>query len=307
MEDDIDWNQARAFLKTVETGSLSAAARALGLTQPTLSRQIAMLETGLGIVLFERVGKRLVLTESGRQLADHVKPMGEAADRFALAAKGQSQTIEGKVTITASDIMAAYILPPVLSRLREAAPAVSISVIASNSVDDLMRREADIALRHVPPSQPDLIARRFADSKVALYASRSAIDRFGPIAAPADIAKIPLIGFIETDGLDEELAKRGLPVTRQSFSWHCASALVTLEMVRNGMGAGIIFCEIADTLPDLVRIFPDMEPLYAPLWLVAHREVHASRRIRVVFDALAQALEQREMRGISRAVRENPG
>ncbi|MDH5452601.1 MAG: LysR family transcriptional regulator, partial [Paracoccaceae bacterium] len=141
-----DWNHMRAFLATAEGGSLSAAARALGQTQPTLGRQVAALEAQLGIMLFERVGRSLALTQSGRDLLEHVRSMGEAANRISLAASGQSQSIEGRVRITASDIMSAYVLPPVLRHLRQLAPLLDIDIVAANDIRDLMRREADIAI-----------------------------------------------------------------------------------------------------------------------------------------------------------------
>jgi len=139
-----DWNQARAFLATAEEGSLSAAARVLGQRQPTLSRQVARLEEDLGVMLFERIGRRLMLTQPGIELLEHFKAMGAAADLVTLTASGQSQAIEGQVSITATDFMATYRLPRVLSRIRDVAPGIKISVSTSNEVRDLMRREADI-------------------------------------------------------------------------------------------------------------------------------------------------------------------
>ncbi|MCJ7598755.1 MAG: LysR family transcriptional regulator, partial [Methyloceanibacter sp.] len=138
-----DWNQARAFLATVEEGSLSAAARALGMTQPTLGRQVAALEQELGVVLFERVGRGLTLTPNGLELVDHVRAMRDAASQVSLTASGQSQTIEGSVCISASEAVAAYQLPPILAKLRDIAPGIEVEVVASTAVSDLRRREAD--------------------------------------------------------------------------------------------------------------------------------------------------------------------
>lgn len=163
-----DWNHLRAFLATVESGSLSAAARSLGLTQPTLGRQVAALEQELGVLLFERLGRSLVPTLAGRELFESARSMGEAASRLSIIASGQSQSIEGLVRITASDIVAAHILPPILKRLNEVAPGIVVDVVADNDVRDLMRREADIAIRHVRPEQPDLIARRGAPPPISM-------------------------------------------------------------------------------------------------------------------------------------------
>jgi len=145
---NFDWNRARAFLVTAEEGSLSAAARALGMAQPTLGRQVDALERELGVTLFQRVGRGLVLTPGGLALLDHVRAMGEAANRVSLSAFGQSQSIEGTICISASETYAAVLLPPIIAKLRLAEPRIKIEIIASHTTSDLRRREADIALRN---------------------------------------------------------------------------------------------------------------------------------------------------------------
>lgn len=285
-----DWNQMRAFLATVEAGSLSAAARALGLTQPTLSRQIAALEDDLGLLLFERIGRRMALTEAGHRLAEHARTMGGAADRISMTAASQSQSLEGRVRVTAVDILAAYLLPPILHKLYALAPGIEVEVIASNSIDDLMKREADIAIRHVRPDHEELITRRCRDTEIALYAAKAFLDRHGRPTQGRDLAEAPFIGYAPDDSIDQELNKRGVPVTRRNFRWLCVSSLVGLEIIRQGLGVGVTFAAAADRIPELERVLPDMEPLIAPIWLTAHRELRTSPRIRIVFDALAEAL-----------------
>lgn len=285
-----DWNQMRAFFATVEAGSLSGAARALGLTQPTLSRQMAALEAQLGLMLFERVGKRLMLTAAGGQLLDEVRAMRAAADRIGMLASGQSQAAEGLVRITASDVVAAHMLPPVLKRLQALAPGITVEVIASATVDNLMRREADIAIRHVQPNQPDLIARRCPDSAVRLYASRDLLDRIGRTADPQRLAEAQFIGFVDGGQLVADLVRRGVPVGAHNFRWFCNNTLVATEMIRQGLGVGVMFEEVARGIYGIECVLPDMEPLLAPMWLVCHRELHTSRRIRLVYDLLAQCL-----------------
>ncbi|WP_332701769.1 LysR family transcriptional regulator [Devosia sp.] len=287
---DFDWNQMRAFLATVERGSLSGAARELGLTQPTLSRQIAALEQALGLLLFERMGRRLVLTASGGQLVEQVKIMRAAADRIGLAVSGQSQATEGLVRITASDIVAAHMLPPVLERLRDIAPGIVVEVLASNSIDNLMRREADIAIRHVQPDHPDLIARRCPDSAVLIYAASALLDRLGRPSTAAALGDAPFIGFVQGEALVAELNARGIPVTQQNFRWITNSFVAGIEMVRQGLGIGVMFREVAERIAGLECVLPDMRPIAAPMWLVAHRELHSSRRIRLVFDLLVETL-----------------
>lgn len=288
-----DWNQARAFLATVEEGSLSAAARALGLTQPTLGRQVAALEEDLGILLFERVGKSLVLTPSGVELLDHVRAMCEAANRISLTASGQSKTIDGQVRITASDVMSAYILPPVLKRLRKTAPLLEIDIVASNDIRDLQLREADIAIRHVRPEQPGLIARHVSDATAHFYASKSYLDRNGRPESSDALTDHAFIGFGDNDRMIDRLNAFGLSLTRENFRLGSESGVVAWEMARHGLGIIVMSDEVAADAPGIERILPDMEPFIFPMWLTAHRELHTSRRIRLVFDLLANFLTKK--------------
>ncbi|QMU57457.1 MAG: LysR family transcriptional regulator [Boseongicola sp.] len=163
---NFDWNQVRAFLATLEEGSLSAAARSLGLTQPTLGRQVAALEDRLDVTLFERAGRELIPTPAALEMAEHVRAMGEAATRFSLVATGQSQSVEGVVKITATEMFAAQLMPDLVAELRTTHPGIILEVIATNSLSDLRRREADIAVRNADPTDPDLIARRMSVVRV---------------------------------------------------------------------------------------------------------------------------------------------
>ncbi|MCP4315685.1 MAG: LysR family transcriptional regulator [Hyphomicrobiales bacterium] len=285
-----DWNQARAFLVTAEEGSLSAAARALGLTQPTLGRQVAGLEEELGVTLFERVGRSLSLTQPGLELLDHFRTMGEAASRISLAASGKSQAIEGQVSITATNMMATYNLPSILERLRDIAPGIEIEIIASNDVRDLTRREADIAIRHVRPEQPDLIARLVSEMTAQLYASKDYLDRFGRPEKPEDLSGAQFIGFGQSDRLLPVFNGLGLSLTTRNFKLTTASGTVILALVRQGLGISIVTDDLAEVNPDLELVLPQLDPIPVPVWLVTHRELHTSRRIRLVFDLLAEAL-----------------
>jgi len=290
-----DWNQARAFLATAEEGSLSAAARALSQTQPTLSRQVAALEKNLGVTLFERVGRSLTLTQSGLELLDHVRAMGEAASHVSLTASGQSQSIEGDVCITASDVMATYLLPPVIQQLRDFAPGIEIEVVASNSVSDLQRREADIAIRHMQPEQPDLIARRLSDSTAHLYAARSYLDRFGRPTSVAELNEAAFIGIGQTDQLITILNEWGLSLRTTNFAVSTASGVVAWEFAKQGLGICVMADEVASLDQNMETVLPEDEPFKFPVWLATHRELHTSRRIRLVFDFLAEALSKNDL------------
>lgn len=285
-----DWNQARAFLATSEEGSLSAAARKLGQRQPTLSRQVASLEEDLGVMLFERIGRKLMLTQAGIDLLEHVKAMGTAADLVSLAASGQSQTVEGEVSITTTDVMAVLHLPRVLRLIRGAAPGISINVSTSNDVRDLMRREADISIRHARPDQPDLVGKLIGEMSAHLYASREYLQTRGLPATPADLSGADFIGFDSAAQTLSALSAWGLPLTDRNVKLSTSNGSAYLAMVREGLGIGVAFGENEEMMPDLVPVLPDLDPIVVPVWLVTHRELHTSRRIRLVFDLLADNL-----------------
>ncbi len=188
-----DWNQARRLGPRRRVAA--AAARALGLTQPTLSRQVAGLEEALGVTLFERTSRALLLTLAGTELLEHFRGMGDAANRISLTATGQSEAVTGKVVIAATNGMATYVLPRVLKDLRTRAPGLQIEIIASNETSDLRRREADIAIRHKRPQDENLFARRLRDTVGQLYASKQYLDEVGRPSTAADLAKMHFVGF----------------------------------------------------------------------------------------------------------------
>ncbi len=286
----LDWNLARAFLETAEARSLSAAARRLGLTQPTLSRQVAALEQTLGVLLFERVGKRLALTESGADLLAHVQGMGEAANELMLAAVGRARSVEGCVTLSAGDAFCAYLLPGLLAQIREQAPGIMLRVTCSNAISDLRRREADIAIRHVRPDEPDLIGKLVYQSDSYFYASRQWVERNGVPGTPQDVPAGDLIYYAEPDHFAEHLSRLGFPITAQEFRLGSDNWVVIWEMIKSGLGIGVMAAIVAARTPGVVRVLPDLTSVPVPVWLVAHRELRTSRRIRIVFDLLAQEI-----------------
>ena len=285
-----DWNRARAFLITAEEGSLSAAARALGMAQPTLGRQVDALEEELGVVLFERVGRGLTLTPSGLELLDHVRAMGDAANRVSLSAAGQSQSIEGTVCIAASETYAAILLPPIIAKLRRAEPGIDIEIVTSNKASDLRRREADIAIRNFRPTEPDLVAKKIRDVPARLYAAPAYLERIGNPKLPYDLRHADFISIDNSGMFLKGLNALGLNLAQRNFPIFTENYLVMWELVKHGLGIGVLDGNIGDAEPLVRRALPELEPLMFPIWLVAHREVNTSRRIRVVFDLLAEEL-----------------
>lgn len=289
---DFDWNQARAFLAAAREGSYSAAARALGTTQPTIGRQVSALEASLGVALFERVGRGLALTDAGMELAEHVGAMGDAAMRVSLAAAGQSTALDGLVRITASEVITAHLLPPVVERVRREHPGIELELVASNAVQDLRRREADIAVRNARPKDPELVGRKVRDAAGRMYASRRYVERVGPLEAPEDIARAEVFGFDHTDVMLDWLRALGLPVTRSSFPVVTANHLVQWELARRGHGICVMMEDVGDADPEMCRVFPSLPAMPVPIWVVSHRELHTSRRMRVVFDLLGEVLAE---------------
>ena len=287
-----DWNQVRAFLATAEEGSLSAAARALQSTQPTIGRQVSALEACLGVTLFERAGRALVMTSAGHDLLEHVQAMGDAASRVSMVAAGQSQDVAGRVTITASELFAAAFLPPVLLKLRAEAPGIEIEIVASDRIEDLTRRDADIALRHVRPDQPDLIARHLSDATAGFYASKGYVDAHGRPETAADLAQHVFVGPREPAQMFEVLEAHGITLTADQFKLSADSGVVMWEMMRAGLGITIMPHGLWPHIKEVEPILHDTARIAFPVWLVTHRELRTSRRIRIVFDALADVLSQ---------------
>ena len=288
-----DWNRARAFLIAAEEGSYSAAARALGLAQPTLGRQVSGLQSELGVTLFERVGNQLELTEAGMQLLEHVRAMGEAAASVSLTAAGQASAIEGTVRVAASQAVAAYLLAPIVGRLRGEYPALQIEIVVSNQISDLRRREADIAIRHARPKDPELIATKIRDRSAAwMYATPEYIDKIGnPRSIDAFCGAAPTIfGFDDRPLMRDMLRAQGFALEVGAFSLRSDDHLVQWELAKRGLGICIMMEEVGDQEPAVSRVLGDLDPPASfPTWLTTHRELRTSRRINTVFDSIRDA------------------
>ncbi|MGY8872444.1 MAG: LysR family transcriptional regulator [Pseudomonadales bacterium] len=285
---NFDWNHTRAFLATAEEGTLSAAAKALGLTQPTLSRQVSALESDLGITLFERVGQRLVLTDSGMELLEHARLMRDAALQFSLAATGQSQQIEGSVIVSAGELDAAFRLPKIIAKLRREEPGINIEVIVTNATSDLKRREADIAIRNFRPTQNDLIAKKLGEEVGWLYGTKDYLEQLPQFTDFSELKDIQIIGFDRSNLVSNMLNQQGWQLSKQNFKLITSFQLLQFELCKEGMGL-IFFPEhLGDKEPSLIRAFEHMGPVIRlPIWLVCHQELRTSLRVRRVFDFIA--------------------
>ena len=289
---DFDWSLARTFLAALEAGSLLGAAKRLGSSQPTVGRQISELESQLGVALFERTGRGLVPTQSALQLAVSAQAMEAAALQLARSGSGSQKQISGTVRITASQPVACYLLPPILSDMRRALPEVQVELESSNVVSNLLRREADIALRMVRPDQATLIAKKIGDVGVGTYASRDYLTRRGTPKRPMDLIGHDLIGYDKGEDIIRGFRAAGQSVTREAFAFRTDDLIVQWQAVRAGLGIGFFATYLARTDPDVLTLLPTMALPELPMWLTVHREIRTSQRIRTVFDFLAAALPQ---------------
>ena len=284
-----DWALLRAFLEVAQAGSLSRAALALGSSQPTLSRQVAQLEAQLGHALFERTTRGVRLTEAGAALRVPVERMREQALQFELVAAGRSQSLAGTVRVTASDVYSAYVLPPLLRALRESQPEIQIELVASDRIENLLERDADIALRTARPRQTALVARRLADQPLGLYAHRDYLLAHGRPTA-ATLRQHAWVGYDRSDQMLRGFRAAGIVVDKTMFGFRCDNQIVAWQAVLAGLGIGVMAQRVAAQFPQVLRVLPKVVIAPMPLWLTAHRELRGTPRLRVVFDALAQAL-----------------
>jgi DNA-binding transcriptional LysR family regulator len=291
LQHGFDWSLVRSFLAALDQGSLLGAARALRTSQPTVGRHIVELESQLGVVLFERTGRGLVATATALQLASAAREMEAGALQLARTLSGVQTQTAGTVRITASVPVAVQLMPPLLVNMRRALPDIQIELVSSNQVSNLLRREADIALRMVRPEQSSLIAKKIGDVNLGAYAHRNYLARHGPLRKVTDLLQHELIGSDTDPAILQGFAALGYPVTRDAFAFRSDDFIVQWQALRAGLGIGFMADYMTRDDPDVLRLLPGLlkiPPL--PMWLAVHREIRSSQRIRAVFDFLAEAL-----------------
>lgn len=284
------WDLYRSFLSVVRLGSLSAAARELELTQPTLGRHIAELESDLGAALFVRSQSGVSPTEAALALRPHAEAMEAAAAALVRASSGTAGEPEGSVRLTASEFVGVEVLPAILSAFREAHPKIAVELSLSNLNQDLLRRDADIAVRMARPTQTALIARRLGSVAIGLYAHHSYIARHGMAKSVADLANHALIGFDADTVALRAYRQTGLPISREMFAFRSDSEHAQLAALRSGFGIGGCQAKVAARNPDLVPVLPRDFRVELEMWLVMHEDQRGIRRVRLLYDHLAAAL-----------------
>jgi DNA-binding transcriptional LysR family regulator len=292
MNTSFDWRLIQSFLAVLEHGSLLGAARALQSSQPTMGRHIADLEAQLGVVLFERTGRGLQPTATALRLATSARAMEAGALQLAHGVSSAQMGVRGSVRITASQPVACLLLPPLLLQMRQALPDIQVELVASNDVTNLLRREADIALRMVRPDQSSLVARRIGTVALGAFAHRDYLRRRGVPRQPTDLLAHELVGNDRNEDILRGFAALGYPVGREQFAFRTDDLMAYWQAVRAGLGIGFVAHYMARTDPDVQPVLPMLKPPPLPIWLTVHREIRTSARIRAVYDFLAEAVPQ---------------
>jgi DNA-binding transcriptional LysR family regulator len=292
MASEIGWELYRSFLGVLQEGSLSGAARALGITQPTVGRHIAALEKALGTALFTRSHTGLLPTESAVALRVYAEAMDSTAAALERAATSQGQDVRGVVRITASETIGVEVLPSIIARLREEYPDLKIELSLTDRVQDLLRREADIAVRMTHPRQENLVACRVGQVELGLYATRAYLDRHGTPRNTSDLTRHAIIGFDQANAFLRGAGKSLPALTRDIFSLRTDSAHAQLALLRSG--AGVLLCQvpIARRNASLVRLLPRQISLSLEIWITMHEDLRGRPACRVTFDALVAGLSQ---------------
>lgn len=289
---DFDWRLARSFLAVLDRGSLLGAARMLGSSQPTLGRHIAELEAQLGVVLFERTGQGLQPTAMATRLAEAARTMESGALALSRSVSGANTALGGTVRISASQATARHLLPALLARMRRELPEIQIELVATNEVSNLLRREADIALRMTAPETSSVVARRIGKFALGAFAQRDYLRRRGTPRQATDLLKHDLLGYDRDDSILRSSAQLGAPLKREDFCFRTDDVSVYWEALRQGMGIGFVSESLAHTDGEVVRVLPALKLPVMPVWLAVHREVRTDRRIRAVYDFLARTIPQ---------------
>lgn len=292
MKSDIGWEYWRTFLAVAKTGSLSAAARRLSLTQPTVGRHIDSLEAAVGAPLFTRSQTGLVPTATALALVPHAEAMAASAEALKRTASGEAEAERGIVRLAASEIMGVEVLPSLLAPFHTLHPAIVMEVAVSNQQENLLRRDADLAVRMARPTQEALVARRIGDVPIGLYAHRSYAERRRLPAHPAEIFDHELIGVDRDAARLGGLTVAGRALTPDLFAYRSDSDLAQLAALRAGFGIGVCQVAIARRSPDLVPVLPGDVAFGLEMWLVMHEDLRTSRRIRLLFDHLSGALSE---------------
>jgi len=287
---DADWNFYRSLLAVLRTGSLSAAARALRLTQPTLGRHIAELEVTLGVNLFVRSPQGLAPTEAALAMRGDLEAAETAFDAAIRESSGSAQDERGVVRLTASEIVGCEVLPPLIAAFGRAHPKIAVELALSNRNQDLLRRDADIAVRMVRPEQAALVVRKIGQVTIGLYAHRAYLRARGVPRDENDLTQHTVIGWDRDASPFRNVSGPVRFLSREFFGFRCDSDLAQLAALRAGVGIGGCQKTIARRDKALVPVLEGRVSFTLDMWLAMHEDLRGSRRVKLLFDHLAKGL-----------------
>lgn len=285
-----DWFLWRSFLAVMEEGSLSAAARKLGASQPTIGRHIEELENSLSAVLFDRTGRGLNPTPLAHQMLNSVRGAKSALAEAQLMASGSTQMLDGTVRITASQVLSHHILPSILKKARQTYPTIQLEIVPSDSAENLLLREADIAIRMFRPSQLDVVAKKIGLVPLCACAHQSYLDRHGTPETIDDLFGHELLGLDRQEDIIKVARMIGFELKREDFAVRTDSQTAIWQMAAQGLGVSFAQKSLIDSTPGMVRLVPELRIPPMEMWVAAHKEVHRAKRIRVIYDLLAKEL-----------------
>lgn len=283
------WDFYRSFLAVLQQGSLSAAARELGLTQPTIGRHVAALEQAIGAELFTRSQLGLLPTDAAADLRPYAETLAATAAALLRNASGRRDQVSGTVRISASEVIGIEVLPPILAKLQEAHPQLTIELSASDAVEDLLQRQADIAVRMAEPSQDALVVRRIGDIPIGFFAHRRYLEQHGIPQTLADLSEHRLIGFDRQSAYIRMMVTRYPLLDPARFTFKADSSLAQIAAIRAGIGIGLCQRPLGHANADLVHLLPEIG-LPLGTWVAMHENLKTSPRCRVTFDALVTGL-----------------
>ncbi|MFT3954489.1 MAG: LysR family transcriptional regulator [Piscinibacter sp.] len=285
-----DWTLVRSFLAVLDSGSLSGAAKRLGALQPTLSRHVAELEAQLGTPLFERTGRGVTPTGAALAIADAARQMEAGAQSLSQSLLRARSADTGTVRITTSEVAATWLLPPLLARLQVQEPGIAIELVASNQLTNLLRREADIAVRMVRPEQSSLVARKLGEMRIVAAAHRDYLAAHGTPQRLEQLAGHRLIGYDRDDGILRGFAASGMPLSSEDFVLRTDAQIAYGQLVAAGAGIGFVTAYLLPCWPGVLPVLPQLPLPRLPCWLAVHREIRGNPIVRRVYDFLAEAI-----------------
>jgi len=300
MASEIGWELYRSFLGVLKEGSLSGAARELGVAQPTIGRHIAALEKALNLALFTRSPTGLRPTDSALALESHAAAMASTAAALERAAASQGEGVRGVVRITASEVIGVEVLPPIIGDLHARYPDLKVELVLTSRVQDLLRREADIAVRMTPPRQESLVARRIGAVELGLYARQEYLERRGTPRNSSELAQHTIIGFDQMTAFMRSFSKSSPVFSRDLFSLRTDNDLAQLALIRAGAGIGLCQVPVAKRSEGLLRILPRQVSLPLETWITMHEDLRARPGCRVAFEALRVGLTEHVAAGPAR-------